>query len=53
MENVYPRFAKLVYKEIREILDNEIDGIRLIFNDQDFSDIQVFLFAQCSFVGNH
>lgn len=43
MENVYPQFAKTVYKEIRDIMGSSIDGVKLILNEADFSVIQVDL----------
>uniref|UniRef100_A0A5K3G4G8 E2 ubiquitin-conjugating enzyme n=1 Tax=Mesocestoides corti TaxID=53468 RepID=A0A5K3G4G8_MESCO len=40
MENVLPASVKTIYKEIREIQEDKIDGIQLILNDEDISDIQ-------------
>ncbi|BHF64591.1 ubiquitin-conjugating enzyme E2 S [Sparganum proliferum] len=40
MENVFPKFAKSVYKEIRAILDDEIDGVSLELNEQDLTDLK-------------
>ncbi|KAL5109828.1 Ubiquitin-conjugating enzyme E2 S [Taenia crassiceps] len=40
MENVYPQFARTVYKEIRDIMESSIDGVKLILNEADFSVIQ-------------
>uniref|UniRef100_A0A0X3NGN8 E2 ubiquitin-conjugating enzyme n=1 Tax=Schistocephalus solidus TaxID=70667 RepID=A0A0X3NGN8_SCHSO len=40
MENVFPKFAKSVFKEIRAILDDEIDGVSLELNEQDLTDLK-------------
>ncbi|VDN16919.1 unnamed protein product [Dibothriocephalus latus] len=41
MENVFPKFATSLYKELRAILDDEIDGVSLELNEQDLTDLKV------------
>jgi ubiquitin-conjugating enzyme E2 S len=42
-ENIPPQVIKRVIKEISEITSEPLDGIKLISNEQDVSDIQAFL----------
>jgi len=42
-ENIPPQVIKRVLKEINEINSENIDGIRLIPNEQDICDIQAFI----------
>ena len=42
-ENIPPQVIKRVIKEISEITTEPLDGIRLISNEQDVSDIQAYI----------
>ena len=42
MENVYPQLAKTLHKEVRDVMDQSIDGIKLIMNDTNYSIIEVY-----------
>ncbi|KAF5400918.1 Ubiquitin-conjugating enzyme [Paragonimus heterotremus] len=43
MENLYPHAVKRISKEIREILKESIDGIKVIVNEQDLTDVQAVI----------
>ncbi|CAH8444911.1 unnamed protein product [Dicrocoelium dendriticum] len=43
MENVYPHTLRLINKELREAVDNPIEGMKLIVNDQNLTDIQAVI----------
>lgn len=46
-ENIPPQVIKRVLKEINEINSENLDGIRLIPNEQDICDIQAFIDGPC------
>ncbi|KAG5454416.1 ubiquitin-conjugating enzyme E2 S [Clonorchis sinensis] len=43
MENIYPHVVRRISKEIREVLDDTLDGIKLVVNEQDLTDIQAII----------
>lgn len=43
MENLYPHAVKRISKELREILQESIDGIKVIVNEQDLTDVQAVI----------
>ncbi|CAL8105026.1 unnamed protein product [Calicophoron daubneyi] len=43
MENIYPHVVKRISKEIHEVLSSPIEGVQVIVNDQDLTDIQAII----------
>ncbi|KAK4474083.1 hypothetical protein MN116_003391 [Schistosoma mekongi] len=43
MENAVPEFARRLYKEWCDFTSNPVDGIQLVLNEQDMTEVQVFL----------